>query len=158
LIDGGVVNNTPISHAVALGAERIYVLPTQDHSRRRAHVPKSALDAAVYGVTRLVGSRLHSDVARYSRDAQLVVLPAANATNVQPTSFDHSSRLIAEALAATRALLKSRGVGQTLRLVESDERVGAPPSPELQPVASDHRRERRSWRDADEMHDQMEVR
>jgi len=28
LIDGGVVNNTPISHAVALGAERVYVLPT----------------------------------------------------------------------------------------------------------------------------------
>jgi NTE family protein len=26
---GGVVNNTPISHAVELGAERIYVLPTQ---------------------------------------------------------------------------------------------------------------------------------
>ena len=28
LMDGGVANNTPISHAVELGAERIYVLPT----------------------------------------------------------------------------------------------------------------------------------
>ena len=28
LIDGGVVNNTPISHAVELGADQIYVLPT----------------------------------------------------------------------------------------------------------------------------------
>ena len=27
LIDGGVANNTPLSHAVALGAQRIYVLP-----------------------------------------------------------------------------------------------------------------------------------
>ena len=27
LMDGGVANNTPISHAVALGAQRIYVLP-----------------------------------------------------------------------------------------------------------------------------------
>ncbi|MCW3064550.1 MAG: hypothetical protein JWN32_1722, partial [Solirubrobacterales bacterium] len=29
LVDGGVVNNTPIRHAVELGAERVYVLPTQ---------------------------------------------------------------------------------------------------------------------------------
>jgi NTE family protein len=28
LIDGGVVDNTPLSHAVALGAREIYVLPT----------------------------------------------------------------------------------------------------------------------------------
>src|ERR1700741_1894868 len=34
LVDGGVVNNTPISHAVELGAERIYVLPTQDPTDR----------------------------------------------------------------------------------------------------------------------------
>jgi len=35
LVDGGVVNNTPISHAVELGAERIYVLPTGELSNRR---------------------------------------------------------------------------------------------------------------------------
>jgi NTE family protein len=28
LIDGGVANNTPISHAAELGARRIYVVPT----------------------------------------------------------------------------------------------------------------------------------
>ena len=28
LIDGGVVNHTPISHAISLGAQQIYVLPT----------------------------------------------------------------------------------------------------------------------------------
>src|ERR687897_568361 len=28
LVDGGVVNNTPLSHATALGARQVYVLPT----------------------------------------------------------------------------------------------------------------------------------
>lgn len=27
-MDGGVVNNTPLSHAVALGADLVWVLPT----------------------------------------------------------------------------------------------------------------------------------
>ena len=50
LIDGGVVNNTPISHAVELGAERIYVLPTQEPHSRPARVPTGALEAAIHGV------------------------------------------------------------------------------------------------------------
>jgi predicted acylesterase/phospholipase RssA len=28
MVDGGVLNNTPLSHAIALGAREIYVLPT----------------------------------------------------------------------------------------------------------------------------------
>ena len=42
LMDGGVANNTPISHAVELGAERIYVLPTMRArctSRREGRSP-----------------------------------------------------------------------------------------------------------------------
>ena len=43
LVDGGIVNNTPISHAVELGAERIYVLPTEDPGARGvAPAPRSA--------------------------------------------------------------------------------------------------------------------
>ncbi len=37
LADGGIANNTPISHAVALGAERIYVLAHRGPNR--AHSP-----------------------------------------------------------------------------------------------------------------------
>jgi len=105
LVDGGVVNNTPISHAVALGAERIYVLPTQDRAHFPTSAPRTALDAAIYGIGLLVGSRLDSDIARYGRDVELIVLPAPNAARVQPTDFDHSSRLIAAAYAAAREAL-----------------------------------------------------
>jgi NTE family protein len=105
LVDGGVINNTPISHAVALGAKRIFVLPTRDASRAPSRTSRGALSAAIEGLSLLTDSRLRFDLARYSKDAELVVLPAPNRLDVQPTNFSHSQRLIGEALTATRAFL-----------------------------------------------------
>jgi NTE family protein len=117
LIDGGVVNNTPISHAVELGAERIYVLPTQNPHSRPMRVPTGALDASIQGLHLLVGCRLEADLARFSGQAELIVLPAPNAGCVQPTSFEHSPRLIADARAAARAALQRSPRRAHLRLV-----------------------------------------
>ncbi len=105
LIDGGVVNNTPISHAVELGAERIYVLPTQTGPRRLARVPRGAIDAALHGLSLMVDRRLAADLARYSSDVELIVLPAANPLQIPPTDFEHSSHLIAQGFAAADELL-----------------------------------------------------
>ena len=105
LIDGGVVNNTPISHAVAFGAERVYVLPTQTGPRRTGDPPAGAIDAAIHALTLLVDARLAADLARYADEVELVVLHAPNSRRVQPTDFEHASRLTAEALAACRKLL-----------------------------------------------------
>ena len=118
LVDGGVVNNTPISHAVELGAERIYVLPTGGPSNRRLDsAPKTALDAAIRGVQLLVDSRLEADIARYMQAVELVVLPAPNASGVQPTSFEHSDRLMLGARVAARATLARQTLETPLRLV-----------------------------------------
>ena len=117
LIDGGVVNNTPISHAVELGAERIYVLPTQEPHSRPARVPTGALDAAIQGLHLLVGCRLAADIARYSTEVELILLPAPNAGCAQPTSFENSHRLIADARTATRAALQQSPRRAHLRLV-----------------------------------------
>jgi NTE family protein len=58
LVDGGVVDNTPISHAVELGAERIYVLPTDDPLARSLPTkPRGALDAAVHAFTLLLSAQ-----------------------------------------------------------------------------------------------------
>jgi NTE family protein len=105
LVDGGVVNNTPISHAVELGAERIYVLPTQYGPRALPVPPRGALDAAIHALTLLVGARLEADLVRFADAAELIVLPAANPHHVPPTDFDHASRLIGEGLTAARAAL-----------------------------------------------------
>jgi NTE family protein len=116
LIDGGVVNNTPISHAVELGAERVYVLPTQDVRRQGGHVPTSAVDAATYGLGLLMESRLRIDIERYSREVELIVLPPPHTTRTQPASFEHSARLISEARAGARAMLAPVAGGRHLRL------------------------------------------
>jgi NTE family protein len=105
LVDGGVVNNTPISHAVELGAERVYVLPTHDGSRALPRPPRGALDAAIHGITLLIDSQLRADIARYSSRVELIVLPAPNPRHVLPTDFHHSRSLIDDALAATRSFL-----------------------------------------------------
>jgi NTE family protein len=105
LIDGGVVNNTPISHAVALGAERVYVLPTQTGPRHIARSPARPIDAAIHALNLLIGGRFADDVARYADEVELIVLRAPNSRHVQPTDFAHAARLSAEALAAGRELL-----------------------------------------------------
>lgn len=115
LVDGGVINNTPISHAVELGAERIYVLPTGDPSARGLPMgPKGALNAAVHAFTLLVGARLQADLVRYADAAELVLLPAANPGGIQPTDFDHADSLIADSLRAARRVLANPRYSQPL--------------------------------------------
>jgi NTE family protein len=108
LVDGGVVNNTPVSHAVGLGAQRIYLLSTASPQNRALPVgPHGALDAALYALTLLVGARLETDLARYGAVAELIVLPAANPAHVQPSDFDHADELIAANLRAARTALET---------------------------------------------------
>jgi hypothetical protein len=102
----GVADNTPVSHAVALGARRIYVLPTQNPGDPGLpRPPRAALAAAVHAVTVLTNARLQSDLARYAQSAELIVLPAANPGHIPPTGFAHADQLITRALAAVRTAL-----------------------------------------------------
>lgn len=103
LADGGVSNNTPLSHAIELGAERIYVLPTEIPGARA--LPRGAPDAAVNALTRLLGARLQADLARYATAAEIIVLPAVNPQHIPLTSFTHARDLISLALTVARTAL-----------------------------------------------------
>jgi NTE family protein len=115
LVDGGVVNNTPISHAIELGAQRIYVLATVNPTDRAlARPPSGPLNAAMHAFTLLVGARLEADLARYGAAADLIVLPAANPSHVRPTDFGQADRLFRAALQAGRGVLRGAPVRQPI--------------------------------------------
>src|SRR6266571_2504527 len=106
LFDGPAVDAV---HAAALGARRIYVLPTQNPGDRGLpRPPRAALAAAVHAITVLTNARLHGDLARYAPSAELIVLPAANPGHIPPNDFGHAGQLITQALAAARTALTVR--------------------------------------------------
>jgi NTE family protein len=106
LMDGGVSDNTPISHAVALGADEIYVLPT-GIACDLAAPPRGALAMLLHALTILTQQRLHLEIELYRDRAHLVVLPPPCPQPVLPIDFSHSAELIEEALQDSRAFLDS---------------------------------------------------
>jgi NTE family protein len=100
-MDGGVTDNTPISDAVEIGAERVYVLPT-GHACSLRDAPRGALSMALQAVTVLIGRQLVVDVERYSSAVDLRVVPPLCPLDVLPTDFSKSAMLIERATASTR--------------------------------------------------------
>jgi NTE family protein len=107
LMDGGIVNNTPISHAVNLGAERIVVLHALATAPLR-HAPRGVLAAAAVGASRALTHRVAEDLARYRDDAELVILPAPDLEGIMPTDFGRAEELIGEGLVRAREVLRRR--------------------------------------------------
>src|SRR2546421_2113514 len=108
VMDGGVANNTPISHAVALGARTVYVLPT-GHACALEQPPASALGMALHALTLLAQSRLIADVESHRDLARLVVMPPPCPLAIQPTDFAHADELIERSLEDARAFLDRGG-------------------------------------------------
>jgi NTE family protein len=108
LMDGGVANNTPISHAVELGAERIYVLPT-GHACSLDEPPHGALAMALHAISLLTHRRLIDDIERHRADAHLIVMPPPCPLNIQPIDFAHGDELIDVALLDARDFLDGGG-------------------------------------------------
>jgi NTE family protein len=127
-MDGGVANNTPISHAVALGAQRIYVLPT-GHACSLSHPPAGALGMALHAISLLTHRRLVDDIERHRGDAHLIVLPPPCPLDVQPIDFGHADDLIDLALRDAREFLDSGGETRAAIKMRVHMHDSASPSP-----------------------------
>ncbi len=108
LMDGGVANNTPISHAIDLGAHEIYVLST-GHACALERRPASALGMALQALGLLTHSRLVADIDLHQSRAKLIVLPPPCPLSIAPVDFSHASELIERSARDARAFLDGGG-------------------------------------------------
>ncbi|HZT96928.1 MAG TPA: patatin-like phospholipase family protein, partial [Chloroflexota bacterium] len=110
LVDGGVLNNAPISPAVQAGADKVYVLPT-GYACALSSAPRGALAIALQSITLMVHRRLAIDVEKYQNKVELHVMPPLCPLTVSPVDFSHTYELIERARSSTRSWLKSSGSG-----------------------------------------------
>jgi NTE family protein len=122
LVDGGVVDNTPISQAVALGARQVYVLPTGGPCALTSP-PRGALATLVYATGLMVAQRFTAEVAS----------PAAG---VNLVDFGHAEALMTRAAADARAFLDGRAnTVVPLRRSARRRRAESRPLAELPPAS-----------------------
>jgi NTE family protein len=108
LFDGGVADNTPISQAVALGADRVVVLPA-GVACALASPPRSAVATAVHALTLLIEQRLALDVAAYEERTELIVMPPLCPLAVPSIDFRRAADLIDRARRSAGSWLDEGG-------------------------------------------------
>ncbi|MBA2497639.1 MAG: patatin-like phospholipase family protein [Acidimicrobiia bacterium] len=106
-IDGAVVNDVPVSRAVALGARRIYVLHVGSFDRPLRE-PKRPIDVAVLAYWIARRHRFHRDLTALPRSVEAIVLPTGDPPRIPFNDFRRSQQLIDAAYQATTAHLVER--------------------------------------------------
>jgi NTE family protein len=108
LIDGGVADNAAVSHAIALGADVVYVLPT-GYACALDDAPETPLASALHALTLLIEQRLILEVAHFAERTDIRVLPPLCPLSVGSTDFRHGALLVERARAATERWLDEGG-------------------------------------------------
>lgn len=110
LMDGGAVNNTPVSHAIDLGATTVWVLTT-GYACALEEPPRSALGMGLHGLTLAINQRIALDIERYEPTTELRVIPPLCPLSTSPANFGNAAELIA------------RGADQTSRWLDEAHRT-----------------------------------
>ena len=106
-IDGGVVDNVPISRAIALGCDRIVVCHVGNFERPRP-LPKRPIDVLLQSFSIARNARFAEDLHHLPEQVEVLVLPGVDPGAVRRTDFSRSSALIERATAAAAAYLDLR--------------------------------------------------
>jgi NTE family protein len=104
-IDGGVVNNVPISKAFELKAKKVYVLDVGALDRTRPE-PRRPYEVLLQAVAIARASRLRIEQENVPEGTQLIRLPGIDTGKIRYDNFSRSSELIEGAYRATSSFLR----------------------------------------------------
>jgi len=105
LMDGGIANHAPLSDALELGAERVYVLST-GIACDLTEPPHGALGMLLHSMSLLLMRRLQVEIELLADRAELIVLPPPCPASVSPIDFSKSDELIRRGLDESRRYLE----------------------------------------------------
>jgi NTE family protein len=105
LVDGGVLNNVPVSKAYELRPNRIFVFHVGNFERARP-APKRPIDVLLQAFSISRSYRYESEIKQPPKpDVELVNLPSVNPGKLRYNDFGRSAELIERARLATAAFL-----------------------------------------------------
>ena len=112
-IDGGVVDNVPISRAVGLGVDRVIVLHVGNFERPRPN-PQRPLDVLLQAFSIARNERFVREASEKYRDIDVVVLPGVDPGPIRRNDFTKTQMLITRAHATTAGFLDQHPVAASL--------------------------------------------
>jgi NTE family protein len=117
-IDGGVVNNIPISKAFELKAKRVYVLDVGNHEEERPD-PKRPYDVLMQAVNIARAHRFRMERECVPDGVEMVRMPTIQIGKLRYDDFSKSADLIERAYRASVAFLDSMAVADTEQLASA---------------------------------------
>ncbi len=103
-IDGGVVNNVPVSKAYELGAKRIYVLDVGLNDREQ-RAPKRPYDVLMQAVSIARAHRFRAEMNAVPDGVELVRMPTVDPGKLRFDDFSRSAELIERSYRVSSAFL-----------------------------------------------------
>lgn len=92
-IDGGVVNNVPISKAIELGAKHIFVLDVGNHIRERK-APQRPFEVLMHAVAIARAHRYRVDLDHVPEGVNIYPMPSIDTRGLRYDDFKQSRRLM----------------------------------------------------------------
>ena len=109
IMDGAIANNSAISTAITLGAERVIVLPTGFACAARG-APRNAVATALHVVNVLLAGQLARDAERFSGRVPVAIVPPLCPMPVNSYDFSRAWWLLEQAAESTSQWIAAGGL------------------------------------------------